>query len=121
MEINDNDNGLVILCDEDDNIGNDCNVRQFHQKNHNPEQNCQEPYRANVNLVMSNISIFRSHTSGVLYRRPFNTNNQLISLNTLVQNGSHNGTNIVVIILYNSSASGNTSLQVQQRYNGTRG
>ena len=42
-------------------------------------------------------------------------------MNTLVKNLYHHGTHIVAIILYISSASGNTSLQVQQRYNGTRG
>ena len=46
MEIDDNDNGIFCLRDEDENIGNCCNVRQFHQNNHNPEQNCQEPFRA---------------------------------------------------------------------------
>ena len=70
---------------------------------------------------MSNINIFCSHTAGVLHLQPFNPNSQLILLNTLVKNGSHHGKNIVVIILSISSASGNNSLQEQQRYNGTYG
>ena len=70
---------------------------------------------------MSNINIPCSHTSGVLHIRPFNPISQLISLNMLVKNVYCHGTNICVIILSNSSASGNTQLQVQQRYNGTRG
>ena len=70
---------------------------------------------------MSNIDIVCSHFSGVLHRQPLNPNNQIISLNTLVKNGSRHGTNIVVIILSISSASGNNSLQEQQRYNGTYG
>ena len=46
MEIDDNDNSIFCLGDEDENIGNYRNVRQFHQNNHNPEQNGQEPFRA---------------------------------------------------------------------------
>ena len=121
IEIDDNDNCLVLPLDEDDNIGHHRNVQQFHQNNHNVEQNVQEPFRANVNLVMSNIDIVRSHTADVLHRRPFNPNSQIISLNTLVKNRSRHRTNIFVIILSIASASVNTSLQVQQRYNGTRG
>ena len=45
--------------DEDDNIGNDSNVWQFHQNNHNAEENGQNPVCANVNLVMSNIDTVR--------------------------------------------------------------
>ena len=74
MDINDNDNGIFRLRDEYGNIGNDCNVWQFHKKNHNPEQNRQEPFRENINLVMSNTNIICSHTAGVLHRLPFNTN-----------------------------------------------
>ena len=70
---------------------------------------------------MSNIDIVRSHTAGVVHRRSLNPNNQIIFLNTLVKNGSRHGTNIVVIILSISSASGNILLQVQHIYNGTRG
>ena len=69
---------------------------------------------------MSNINIVCSHIDGVLHRQPLNTNSQLISSNTLVKNGSRHGTNIVVIILFVSSASGNTTLEVKQRYSGTR-
>ena len=70
---------------------------------------------------MSNINIVCSHTDGVLQIRTFNPNSLLILLNTSVKNGSLHGTNIVVIILSISFASGNTLLQLQQRYNGTRG
>ena len=67
---------------------------------------------------MSNINTVCSHTAGIIHMKPLNPKIQLISLNTLVKNGSHHGTHIVAIILYISSASDNTSLQVQQRYNG---
>ena len=93
MDIYDNDNGLVCPRDEDENIGNDRNFRHFHQNNHNPEKKRQEPFRANVNVVISNINIVHSHTSGVLHRRPFNPNSKLIPLNKLVKNGSCHGTN----------------------------
>ena len=59
MEINYNDNGLVCPRDEDENIGNYRNVWQFHQNNHNAEENGQNPVCANVNLVMSNIDTVR--------------------------------------------------------------
>ena len=112
MEINDNDNGIFLPRDEDDNIGNDSNVWQFHQNNHNAEENGQNPVCANVNLVMSNIDIVPSHTAGVVHRRPLNPNNQIILLNTLVKNGYRHGTNMFVIIISIASASGNTTLQL---------
>ena len=70
---------------------------------------------------MYNINIVCSHTAGVLHIRPFYPNRQLISFNPLVKNVSRHGTHIVVMIPSIPSKSGNTSLQVQQRYNGTRG
>ena len=120
MDFDDNDRGLCFPRDEEDNIGNDRNVWQFYQNNHNPEQNSQEPFCASTNLVMSNIKICCCHTDGVIHRRSLNTNSPFKSLNTLVKNGYLHGTNIVVIILSISSASGNTPLQVRHRYNGTR-
>ena len=77
---------LFFPCDEGDNIGNNRNFRQFHQNNHNPEQNFQKPFRSNDNLAMSNINIVSSHTTGVLHLRKSNPNSQFISSKTLVKN-----------------------------------
>ena len=70
---------------------------------------------------MNNIEVSCSQTAGVLQRRPFNPNSQLISLCNLVKNGSHHGSNMILIILSINSVSESLPTQVQQRYNGSRG
>ena len=80
-----------------------------------------EPFCQNVSLLMTNIKIVRSHTAGVLFHRPFNPNSSLISLKSLIRDGARHGKNIIVIILSISLASANSQIQVQQRFNGTRG
>ena len=79
------------------------------------------PFMANVELNMNNIEVSRSQTAGVLQRRPFNPNSQLISLHNLVTNGSQHRTNMMLIILSINSVSASSPTQVQQRYNGSRG
>ena len=70
---------------------------------------------------MENIKVMRSHTAGVVQRRAFNPNSRIISLNTLLTNGSAHGTNLIVIILAISAVSTNSQTQMQQRFNGNRG
>ena len=80
-----------------------------------------DPFKANVELRMNNIDACPSQTAGVLQRRPFNPNSELVSLLNLVTNGSHHGTNVTLIILSINSVSASSPTQVQQRCNGSRG
>ena len=74
-----------------------------------------------VPISMENIELIQSNTPGVNLRQPFNPNSHLISLNKLISNGSHHGTNIMLIILSISSVATNAQTQYQQNRNGSRG
>ena len=80
-----------------------------------------EPFKENVFLNLQNVQVCRSQTAGVGQRRPFNPTSQIIPMHSLFSNGSHHGTNLLLIILSISSVSIAAPTQFQQKYNGMRG
>ena len=74
-----------------------------------------------IDLEIDNVSVTKSNTPGVHQRRPFNPNSNLISLCDLINNGSHYGTNLILIILSISAVSINNMTMYQQRSNGIKG
>ena len=78
-------------------------------------------YLAKTDLHLDNISMTKSNTPGVMARRPFNPNSQLISLCDLMNKGSKYGTNLMLIILSISAVSTNNMTMYQQKSNGVKG
>ena len=72
-------------------------------------------------LDISNISVTKSNTPGVMQRRPFNPDSQLIALSDLINNGSTYGTNLILIILSISAVTTNNMTMYQQKSNGIKG
>ena len=126
-EVQNNNNGPVRPREDDDDEDNFRNERRNIDED-DELSNIQdrldvrkEPFCENEVISMVNMEMIRSHTTGVVHRRPYNPSSDIISLNELLTNGSQHGKNILVIILSITSAAGNSNIQVQQRYNGNRG
>ena len=78
-------------------------------------------YLEKICLDISNVSVTKSNTPGVMQRRPFNPDSQLLALNDLMNNGSTYGTNLLLIILSISAVTTNNMTMYQQKSNGIKG
>mgnify|MGYP000040400412 CR=1 FL=1 len=67
---------------------------------------------------MRNISAAKNQTAGSNRRRIINPSNNLISLQQLMNSGTHYRTNVLLMVLSISSVTGNSITQYQQRQNG---
>jgi len=119
---------------DEDNMNTNNSSRASKRKNKDRNQNIRntrqtlevdiqfEPaFERNVTLDMGNIQAVKNEMAGVITRRPFNPNSNLIPLSTLISTGAHHGVNLVLIILSISSVIDNSQTKFQQNYKGNRG
>ena len=89
------------------NNNNERNVRQRTIERH-------EPFIENLSFLMRNISAAKNQTAGSNRRRIINPSNNLISLQQLMNSGTHYRTNMLLVVLSVSSVTGNSITQYQQ-------
>ena len=100
---------------------NRSNRQRTETSNSVPANNGEDIFKQHVDLTMDNIEVHQSNTPGVLQRRPYNPNSQIMSLQDYIQGGTQHGKNLLLIILSISAVPINSMTQYQQKNNGSRG